>query len=78
MSDPVAAHITATLSTYDVLVRNGLRDGDVLEKVGEKYSEIVSFQKKNFLSFVYIMITLLAQILPRLRKSSGTPTSGRL
>lgn len=42
MSDPVASHITATISSYDTLVRKGLRDGNVLEKVTAKFAEIVS------------------------------------
>lgn len=50
MSDPVASYITATLSAYDNIVRNSLRDGDVLEKVKGNYAEIVSFFCRGGLS----------------------------
>jgi hypothetical protein len=42
MSESVASHIAAKLSYYDNLVREGLRDGDVLEKVKDNFSDIVS------------------------------------
>ena len=51
MSNPVASHITATLSSYDTMVRNGLHDGDVLEKVNAEFPGIVSPQFWNIKKF---------------------------
>jgi len=44
MSDNIASHITATLSQFDDIVRNGLRDGDIFMKWQEHYPQIVSVQ----------------------------------
>ena len=41
MSDSVATYITTTLQNFDTLVHDGLRDGDLLNKVLVEYAAIV-------------------------------------